>query len=239
MELKAKEFGRVPTAKLRKAPWNYKVDDPEKAKKLTANIERNGQVENLIVRPIARGVFEVINGNHRLDSLMLLGIKEAVVYNTGKISDAAARRLAIETNETKFDTDPLRLADLLGDIVAEFSDDSSFVETFPIPPAEIEAFMDLSKYTAPDAPKDGKKGKQIDNAFLKEEVDAAKLLSTLGVSKLSKEDAETIAMAVMEEKAAMGIHGANPRVGGQAAFLNIFKKYLEAGEEPVAEEEEE
>lgn len=226
MELK-KGFGNLAVASMVKADWNYKVDDAEKAAKLTANIKRNGQVENLIVRPIGKGKFEVVNGNHRLDAFTKLGMKEAMVFNTGKISDAAARRLAVETNETKFDSDPLKLADILETIMGEFGQSNEFLETFPMSHDEIVAMMELPKYVVPDAPEDlpGKK-KNIDNEFLKKEVDAAKLLSTLGVSSLTTEEAETVAMAVMEEKTRLGGGTVNPRNGGNVAFVNIFKSYL-------------
>lgn len=54
----------IPVNKLKKADWNYKKDDEILLNKLINNIKKNGQIENLIVRELPDGYFEVINGNH-------------------------------------------------------------------------------------------------------------------------------------------------------------------------------
>ena len=62
-------FIEIPTDKLVKADWNYKTEDQEKQEKLKENIKRNGQIENIIIRELETGFFEVVNGNHRLSVL--------------------------------------------------------------------------------------------------------------------------------------------------------------------------
>lgn len=114
------EFIEVSVSKLRKAAWNYKEDNAEIAEKLAANIARNGQIENLIARELGDGTFEVINGNHRLDAMRLIGQEKAMICNLGKISDADAYRIAIETNETKFENDQDKLAVLIKEISEQF-----------------------------------------------------------------------------------------------------------------------
>lgn len=109
----------LPIKKLVKADWNYKEEDEFLSDKLANNIKRNGQVENLIVRELPTGFYEVINGNHRLDTFKELGWTKVVCKNEGAISVAQAQRIAIETNETKFKTDPLKLAKLIKEISAE------------------------------------------------------------------------------------------------------------------------
>lgn len=115
-----KGFIDLPVDKLVSADWNYKKDDEAKQEKLVNNIKRNGQVENIIVRQLETGFYEVINGNHRLKAFKGIGCESVHVYNTGKISDAKARRLAIETNETRFETDTIKLAELIKEISEEF-----------------------------------------------------------------------------------------------------------------------
>ena len=137
-----KGFGKIPVSKLVKAKWNYKVEDKEKQKKLTLNLKRNGQVENIIVRETKGGKFEVVNGNHRLGSLKELKTKEAMCFNLGKITDAEAKRIAVETNETKFDSDYFKLASVVHDIVGEFKIDD-LKETFPFSDTEIS---NMEKY---------------------------------------------------------------------------------------------
>ena len=117
------DFISIPISKLKKADWNYKTDDDIKRQKLTQNIKRNGQIENIIVREIRGGKFEVINGNHRIDSFKDLNIKEIIGYNCGDISLIDAQRISIETNETKFDTDNLKLAETIQNIIAQYGQD--------------------------------------------------------------------------------------------------------------------
>ena len=77
--------------KLVKADWNYKQDDEVKTAKLRANIRRNGQVENIIVRDCDNLQYHAVvpsafspNGDGENDMLFVRGegIKtlEFVIY---------------------------------------------------------------------------------------------------------------------------------------------------------------
>lgn len=135
-----KRFIELPTAKLSEAPWNYKFDNPELTSKLKANLARNGQIENIIVREVDDG-YEVVNGNHRLMALRELGVETVVCYNLGAASLAAAQRVAIETNETKFATDNVKLAE----IVRELETDFSLVELSETMPFSEEELRDMNR----------------------------------------------------------------------------------------------
>ncbi len=135
-------FVELPIDQLALAPWNYKLDDEEKVAKLINNVKLNGQVENIIVRELATGFFEVVNGNHRLDAFRRMGMQTAVCFNLGPISDVAARRIAIETNETKFAVDDLKLAGLLKDIRTEVSLDD-LVATMPYTEVDLKRFDEM------------------------------------------------------------------------------------------------
>lgn len=115
-----KGFCEIPIDKLVKAGWNYKENNQELAEKLSNNIKRNGQIENIIVRELDTGFYEVVNGNHRLDVLKELGFETIYSFNLGKISDASAQRIAIETNETKFASNISKLENMLLEISNEF-----------------------------------------------------------------------------------------------------------------------
>ena len=138
-------FIEIPTDKLVKADWNYKTEDPEKQEKLKENIKRNGQIENIIIRELETGFFEVVNGNHRLSVLKDLKIKTTHSYNLGKISQAQAIRIAIETNETKFDTDSITLAERVKELTEEF-DIQDLVNTLPYSETEIDNFSKLTDF---------------------------------------------------------------------------------------------
>jgi ParB-like chromosome segregation protein Spo0J len=137
-----KKFKVIPLEKLVKADWNYKKDNPELTKKLVANIKRNGQVENLLVRVLPGDMYEVINGNHRLDALIELDSKSAVCYDFGGITKEAAQRIAIETNETKFESDNVDLSGLLKGI-SEVFDKADLVQTMPYSEDELERLITL------------------------------------------------------------------------------------------------
>ena len=66
-----------------KADWNYKTDDEFKLKKLQENIKRNGQIENIIIRELDTGFFEIVNGNHRYEALLSLKQEKVMCYNLG------------------------------------------------------------------------------------------------------------------------------------------------------------
>lgn len=138
-------FMSIPLDKMVKADWNYKNEHKELSEKLVANIKRNGQIENLLVRELDTGFYEVVNGNHRYDALKVLGWESAIVYNLGKISLPNAQRIAIETNETKFGTDVMKLSELIGEI-AEAFDRDDLLATMPYSGKELDNMLDLVNY---------------------------------------------------------------------------------------------
>jgi hypothetical protein len=141
------KYVEIPISKLVEAQWNYKQDDDKKAtmlmEKLKANLARNGQIENLIVRTAkADGYFEVVNGNHRLRALKALGVKTAVCFKLGKITQAHAERIAVETNETKFASDPLKLAQIIRNVMEEFKPED-VIETMPFTQDEMDNYTKM------------------------------------------------------------------------------------------------
>ena len=152
-----KGFQKVDIKGLLKAKWNYKYDDKQKAESLRKNIERNGQIENIVVRELTPGRFEIVNGNHRLDAFLALGFKDVQAFNLGKISLAAAKRVAIELNETRFPTDQISLAETIGEIVKEFG--IADLGSLPFTNEEITGMGDLLKFNWPE---DENEGTQLD-----------------------------------------------------------------------------
>lgn len=153
-----KGFCEIPIDKLVKAHWNYKENNQELAEKLANNIKRNGQIENIIVRELETGFYEVVNGNHRLDVLKELGFESVHSFNLGKISDASAQRIAIETNETKFASNISKLENILLEISNEF-DFSDISLTMPFSEEYLSGIID-------------KEDIDIDSFFSEEKTDA-------------------------------------------------------------------
>lgn len=128
------------------ADWNYKVTEGPKhdflVGQLVNNFKRNGQVENIIVRLLDTGFYEVVNGNHRLEAAKICGMSNMICYDLGKVSLAEAKRLAAETNETKFDADAIKYAELIKEIHDEFGL-SSIADTLALTKDEIQNKLDL------------------------------------------------------------------------------------------------
>lgn len=135
------KFIVVKVSELHEAKWNYKKDDDtDKIDKLAENMKRNGQVENLMVRKIRKG-YEVINGNHRLKALRKNKTEKAIVYNFGKMKIKDAKRIAIETNETKFERDDIKFGQLLEEISVEHSLED-LAATLPFSQDQIKQIID-------------------------------------------------------------------------------------------------
>lgn len=147
-------FKKLPIEVLVKAEWNYKTQDEALQSKLVANIKKNGQIENILVRPLGDGTYEVTNGNHRLDALNTLEYKEVMVYDLGPISEDQAKRIAIETNETKFESDQIALAKIISGLLTTFED---FATTAPYTTEQLGNFDNLLAFdwdAADAAPED-------------------------------------------------------------------------------------
>jgi len=162
MEIK-KGFNLIPVKKLVKAGWNYKDEDSEEAAELMdaleANFKRNGQVENILVRELDTGFYEVINGNHRYDIARRVELKELMCFNFGKISLVEAKRITLETNELNFKADPLKLAAVIGELTDEY-DMGELLSSLPFDENEVENFNKLLNFSweDDDAPKDDDSG---------------------------------------------------------------------------------
>lgn len=146
-----KRYKTIPLASLVMAPWNYKTDDDHLQSKLVANIKKNGQVENLLVRSLKDGKFEVVNGNHRFKALRELGYKKVLVCDLSPMSEEEAKRIALETNETRFESDPLMLAQLVNSVGDSFAD---FTETAPFTDEQFENFEHMIEIEHPEEQED-------------------------------------------------------------------------------------
>jgi len=135
----------IPFELLVKADWNYKIDNDKRKEDLLQNLKRIGQVENILVRELDTGYYEVINGNHRYDVFADMGTQFVLSYDFGHISDAQAKRVAVETNETKFEVDNIKLAETIKDITLEFSFDEIEI-TMPFTMPELENFGELLEF---------------------------------------------------------------------------------------------
>lgn len=91
--------------------------DPFEYGKLLESMGKYGFVDPLTVRPDVEDMWEIIDGEHRLQAAEDLGMKTAPYMNVGPISTADAQALGIIMNELKGRHDPKKLGALLDDLL--------------------------------------------------------------------------------------------------------------------------
>lgn len=137
----------IPVDRVLPAAWNYKGEDEALSTVLRGNLRRNGQVESVIVRvhPDRKGFYEMVNGNHRLPEFKAAGITIVHAFNLGTVTQEEAARVAIETNDTRFQNDPVKLAGLLDQIGKAF-EASDLQNTLPFTSAELDNYSALLSF---------------------------------------------------------------------------------------------
>jgi ParB family chromosome partitioning protein len=78
---------------LKEAPWNPNQMDEAMFQKLRESLTRYGLVQNLVVRPVEEGCYEVLSGNQRLQALRELQ-RSPVPCVVVDLDDAHARLLS-------------------------------------------------------------------------------------------------------------------------------------------------
>lgn len=139
------KYALVPIDKLVAAEWNYKKESESMTSKLVENMRRNGQVENVLVRELDNGTYEVVNGNHRVAAMRQIGASNVIAYNLGKISDEEAYRISIETNETSFDVNYVQLSKLIKSLGGTW-DMEELLKTLPYDQSQIDNFLKMNDF---------------------------------------------------------------------------------------------
>lgn len=214
-----KGFCDIEISKLVKAEWNYKQEDRRLSEKLARNIQRHGMVENLIVRELEGGKFEVINGNHRLDVCKdVLKMAKIHVYNVGKMEESAAKRLAIATNETKFENDELKLGETLKELEEAFGKEDLLME-LPYSQSELQARLELLDFDWGD----NYAGAKREGEELREATNNADSQDSLSANTENSNPT-----AIKEEEEAVEVSNAESHTSiesNQAVTLTIDKKW--------------
>ena len=125
--------------RLQDAPWNPNRMDDVTLKRLIESLTRYGMVQNLVVRPLGKGSYEVLSGNQRLKVLRDLGYSEApcVVVEVG---DAHVRLLAQALNRIQGEDDLGLKAELVREILESLPKE----EVLALLPETAESLQALS-----------------------------------------------------------------------------------------------
>lgn len=135
---------KVKISELQKAKWNYKTEgSKELIQKLIHSATYQKSIGVPAVRELNKNRYEVIDGNHRLDALIMMKVKEIQVENFGKISKGEAVLIAKQRNTLWFEDDTIKFAELFrDDILKEFSIEE-LEKMLPMTKDELEGFEKL------------------------------------------------------------------------------------------------
>jgi len=111
------EVVEISLHRLREAPWNANSMGPDMIARLKESIARYGFLENMVVRPLGEGAFEVLSGNQRLRALAEAGYSSAPCAVVAA-DDANARLLADALNNIKGKDDLGLRAEMIRTVLA-------------------------------------------------------------------------------------------------------------------------
>lgn len=186
-------------------PWNPNRMSAAMREKLKTYLQREGFVEPLVVRPIAKG-HQILGGFHRWEIAKELGYKTVpcVVVN---VDDHRAKVLTINLNEMKGQSLPSLLASLIHDLSKERTMED-LERQLPYSIAELNDSLDLLKI--PEGLED----------FLKQESER-QARERPQILTFVVEDADVVEQAI---EAAKRDHGVGTR---GAALVAIARAYIE------------
>jgi ParB family chromosome partitioning protein len=129
----------LPLEALVEAIWNANQMDEATLSKLLVSIRRYGFMENLVVRPLGEGSFEVLSGNQRLRVLQQLEYP-SVPCVIVDLDDVHARLLAQALNNLRGKDDLGLKAEVLRDVLEHLSEE----EVLAVLPETSASLSDLA-----------------------------------------------------------------------------------------------
>ena len=94
----AAQTREIPVVAVRPSPYQPRVMlDQEHIESLAESIQASRQIEPILVREIAEGEFELVAGEHRLESIRLLG-RDTILATVRQLTDGEARIAALVDN---------------------------------------------------------------------------------------------------------------------------------------------
>lgn len=146
------------------ADWNYKKDGSDaRNDKLKESILQDRSAGILAVRELEDGTYEIIDGNHRLKSILKLGVPKLKVENFGKISKADAILVARRRNFSWFEDDLVQLGKLLDEVVLDEYSIDDLIEFMPDDRSDIEKLIKLNDNRFDEDNDDAKAAELLNN----------------------------------------------------------------------------
>lgn len=139
----------VDITKVKPNEYNPKlsVDEDEhnhyEFEKIKESLQKVGQIQPVLVRELADGTYEIINGYHRHRAMTELGFSQIEIKNLGKIDFDTAVSRALLTEETKVPIDNVELSHLLKSIVTPEKPIEYWAEILPYTPNLIQQKIEM------------------------------------------------------------------------------------------------
>jgi ParB-like chromosome segregation protein Spo0J len=174
--------------------WNYNTETPATFQKVVESIRRYGFSDPVVVRVLADGQYEIVNGEHRWRAATELGMKKIPVFSLGEVDDVRAKQLCVTLNELGGTSDEVRLAQLLRDIAGDGRTLGDLEKVMPFSGNEIKQMLDsvdfsfskLSKEDTRDkAPEKPPKVEKPPKAGKREKVSTVRVTVTVAPSRLA------------------------------------------------------
>jgi hypothetical protein len=101
-------------------PWNPNQQDAETFAKEKVSLQRFGFVVPIIVRPAPNkpGIYQIIDGEHRLRAGVELGMEHFPCFDIGPVSDHEAMQLTVILNELRGKPEERKLGEVLKRLLA-------------------------------------------------------------------------------------------------------------------------
>lgn len=112
-----------------------------------ASIRKFGFVQPLIVRPdpLIEGRYQIIDGEHRWRAGKSLGMEVLPCFDIGPVNDDVAKELTLVLNELHGEPDPIKLKDLLADLL-ERHPAPELTQTLPYSETELVKLTSLPPF---------------------------------------------------------------------------------------------
>ena len=120
-------------------PWNPNEMTDDMRRAARESIDRFGFIDPITVRPVGKGRYQIIDGEHRWEEAKAAGHKTvpAIVLS---VTEAEAKKLTVLLNEIKGSADLPKLGSLLSEIRSE----PDFETGLPWKPAQVEHLLQLA-----------------------------------------------------------------------------------------------
>ncbi len=205
----------IPVSQLKEASWNPNRMDAVMMTRLKTSITRFGLVENLVVRTLGDGTYEVLSGNHRLKLIKEMNIKTAPCQIVD-LDDIKARILAQAINNLHGEDDIGVKAELMKKVLESLSQ-SEVLDILPETSNSLHALATLDQHTVAE--------------YLQNWQEAQKMRLKHLMFHLTSSQFEIVEEAIerMVPKAKCG-QFSNPNSRGTALYL-LCKEFLDKEEE--------